>query len=95
MGKGLVALHAVGQELVEDVARLDDPWVDQGVEDGVALAPRGDDLLRPEGRQVLGNVGLGESQQLRQLPDRPLAGVEVVEHHQSPGLGEGLQDLSM
>jgi hypothetical protein len=47
-GEGLVVLHAIRQEIVEEVARNEDPRVYERVENRVPIASGGDNALVPQ-----------------------------------------------
>lgn len=80
---------------MEHIAGLDDLGIRKRVEDDVALAARGHDVLRAQNRQVLGNDGLRQVQRFRELANRSLARVKAVKDHESSGMGKCLKDLSV
>jgi len=85
-GEDPVVLHAIRQEIVEEVARMDDPRVHERVENRVPIASGGDDALVPQVFQVPRDLGLREAQELHQLADGLLAGMKVIQDHQSSGV---------
>jgi hypothetical protein len=80
---GLLAVELVVHDLSEDLQRVDDLFVAEGVHDGVALALGLDEAPIPQHREVLGGIGFRCGDDAGELADTAGPCMERVEKQQT------------
>lgn len=83
-------LHLFGHKAAQDVHRLEDAGIAQGVVDGRAVAFGVDQATLAQDAQVVGDGGLRHVQQLGQLGDVARAFSDEVEQSQAFGVAQAL-----